>query len=224
MATKLSRSPSKPAPLTLSLDDQLKRLLADWRRREGRLPTLAEVSAAMGWAPEEARRQVAALGARRPDKGTDDQAPPQPKQGPGQKGPGQKEAVGRPADRLARAAWYALRREGHTPTEAAVRGRVATWAESKAARKARAERARQLVEADGARAAEWVRAWRAEHGEGPLWSELCTAMGWPRRVGEATIRALRDAGWVTFTEETRSLDVPCGAGHQPGAGADGTVL
>jgi hypothetical protein len=219
VATKLSRPRSKPAPVTLGPEDQLKRLLADWRRREGRLPTLAEVSAAMGWAPEEARRRAAALGACRPDKGTDDRAPARPEQGPEQK-----EAAGPPADRLARAAWYALRREGHTPTEAAVRGRVATWAESKAARKARAERARQLVEADGARAAEWVRGWRAEHGEGPLWSELCAAMGWPRRAGEAAIRVLREDGWVTFTKETRSLDVPCGAGHQPGAGADGTVL
>lgn len=85
MATKLSRPPSKPAPVTLGPEDQLKKLLADWRRREGRLPTLPEVSAAMGWAPEEARRRVAALGARRPDKGTDDQAPPRPEQGPDQK-------------------------------------------------------------------------------------------------------------------------------------------
>ena len=125
---QLGHGHQAPAPfveartgLPVSLEEQLRKLLGGWRRREGRLPTLAEVSAAMGWA------------------------------------------------------------------------------------------------------AEWVWAWRAEHCEGPLWSELVTAMGWPRRVGVATVRALRDAGWAIFTNEARSLDVAGGLGQLHTAPAGGTT-
>jgi hypothetical protein len=78
-------------------------------------------------------------------------------------------------------------------------------------RLARATEARQVaagfIQSDGPKAARWVAQYVAEHdGTGPLWSELRRAMDWPGRpTFEKVIEGLHGAGWLTFSDETRSL-------------------
>jgi hypothetical protein len=113
-----------------------------------------------------------------------------------------------------------LARHGETPTEAA----VTVWLEG--ARRRR-ERGQQIdatitayVEADGARAADYVAGVVRDTGQGPTWTELARAMGWPGKpwgLRSAIIRRLARAGWIEFTTETRSLRL--GPGSVPPRGS-----
>jgi hypothetical protein len=45
-----------------------------------------------------------------------------------------------------------------------------------------------------------------QHGEGPAWAQLAGLMGWgPPREHAPLIYALRELGWLSFTEEPYSL-------------------
>lgn len=155
-----------------------------------------------GLGPGKARRQVAALGALRPGAKAAAPRPPAQLEQEGHGQQGQEQGPGAPsppADRLGRAAWHALRREGNTPAEAAVRGRVATWAKSKVARR--------------------------PGPSAPASSPKPTGPGQRSEYepNKATVRALRNAGWAIFTNKARSLDVPGGPGQLPSAAARGTT-
>ena len=102
--------------------------------------------------------------------------------------------------------WLATRAE--TPTPAAVAAAVPQLVNRRARRDRLAALAGPYVEADGERAAGCVAKVVAETGEGPLWSELGNAMGWPTHPlglrGEV-IHQLARAGWVRFKREPRTL-------------------
>ncbi|NYJ37787.1 hypothetical protein [Nocardiopsis aegyptia] len=65
------------------------------------------------------------------------------------------------------------------------------------------ERARALVEGRESEVADWVGAFRDEHGHGPSWGMLSEHFGWPPRaapdheVTQEALRMLEEGGWLT---------------------------
>lgn len=110
-----------------------------------------------------------------------------------------------------------LAKAGTSPTQAAVhallqldanRQKTRTRLRQEAAR--RRQEAAPLAAQDGPRAQEWTAQIVAQTGTGPTWSELSTAMGWPRQLRKPVIAALITTGWITTGETPRSM--------RPGAG------
>lgn len=109
----------------------------------------------------------------------------------------------RPEHRAIR--WLVAR--GQTPTEAATAGRMKATEIRLATIATRRQGAQVTVGTDGPRAAAVVAGVVAETGTGPTWHELAAAMDWPhhRPRLERIMRGLARAGWLTFTDQERSL-------------------
>lgn len=63
----------------------------------------------------------------------------------------------------------------------------------------------ELMAQHGDRIVESVRSFRAQHGRGPTWGELCQQLHLSRVEVDLLIRELRRRGRVTFTQEKGSL-------------------
>jgi hypothetical protein len=75
----------------------------------------------------------------------------------------------------------------------------------------------------GPEVADWVAGYLETIGSGPLWREVGAAFGWNHIHAHAILTALRRAGWVSYTQHTRSLrparPQACPRRPQPAAGA-----
>lgn len=76
-------------------------------------------------------------------------------------------------------------------------------------RRRRKQQAQKLigpaVNRSGPAAAHCVAVYVEDNGIGPGWGELANQFGWPRSVSHVIIRELANRGWLTFTDEPRSL-------------------
>jgi hypothetical protein len=61
------------------------------------------------------------------------------------------------------------------------------------------------VEADGQRAARLIEREIEVFGIAPTWGELAEAFGWSRARATARFPELRHAGWITYSNQPRSL-------------------
>jgi hypothetical protein len=62
-----------------------------------------------------------------------------------------------------------------------------------------------IADRDGLPAAEFTGKFLAENGHGSYWLELCAVMSWDPGMRFYNIPRLKKAGWVTYTDEGRSL-------------------
>jgi len=104
-----------------------------------------------------------------------------------------------------RSAWLHLVRGGMIPTPTAVAGLVADKARRRARRVQEAAGVAEIATRDGAAAAVAVARIVADTGTGPTWTELRTAMGWPRHAAREITPKLVQAEWLTSTTDHRSM-------------------
>jgi hypothetical protein len=184
--------PRRPRVFNAEEAGKVVHLVDEYWRLRGRGPTWAGLSAALGWDRDQGARKIAAMiraGRLRLD---------------------QLSADPDAADRRVRR-W--LEERGITPTPAAIAERHRAVEEARSAGKRNQALIATAVEADRAKATQWVRAYRGTHGRGPHWSELGEAMGWPGHLRAAIVRRLAHAGHLAYQEGVeRSLDVGAGGG------------
>lgn len=111
----------------------------------------------------------------------------------------------RPQDR----AWKIEVFKGRTPTPKAVRNRLFFMEGHRRREQAHAKAAHLAAHLDydrlGPQITEWIGHYLDDHGTGPHWSEVGKQWGWDRVHTHAILRAMHRAGWVTSTEQPRSL-------------------
>jgi hypothetical protein len=111
----------------------------------------------------------------------------------------------RPQDR----AWKIEVLKGRTPTLKAVRNRLFFMEGQRRRQQAHAKAAVLAAHLDydrlGPQIAEWISRYVEDHGTGPCWSEVGRQWGWDRIHTHAILKATHRAGWVTSTEQPRSL-------------------
>lgn len=112
-----------------------------------------------------------------------------------------------------------LLERGQKPTLEAITGalRDQAAAHQKLTRKRRAQQAiGPAVRHSGPAAALCVSMYLEHHGTGPRWGELARQFGWSRASANVIIRELAERGWLTYTDEPRSL--------RPGPNYDPSVV
>lgn len=92
-----------------------------------------------------------------------------------------------------------LVRRGETPTPEAIGKLVEQWQQRDAFF------AMLAGDEEPRRVAAFIDSVVRETGDGPLWSEVATGMGWPRGLNTGAMNRLATDGWVEFSTQTRSL-------------------
>lgn len=110
---------------------------------------------------------------------------------------------GRPDQREVQA-FARLVRLGQVPTAAAVSGEMAAMQEHEARRD---RLARLLDDASrvGREVAAYVHQHQQSHGDSPAWQQVAHHMGWPQGAADQIMPKLRQAGWITYDRQPRSL-------------------
>jgi hypothetical protein len=103
---------------------------------------------------------------------------------------------------------FGMARRGETPTARALESRLGQLEERRAHRERLRGTAASIAGRDAGKAGAFIAGTLGDTGQDPTWTELATAMGWPRKpygLREGIIRSLAEAGWLQVSTEPRSL-------------------